>query len=203
MRGSWLHNLILVKIPRIRNNQCGEKQNILGSITAECVILFFSPQIHGQALFSAPHLLSWAEFAFFPQPSIGPHCKYPKTMASNPYLPPFKGFIREDAVLPGHQRVDGLIEVLGEPLVVLRLRHAPLAGARAFGEQVVGQAEGVLEEVERGVPESVTEQERCEGNNAKQHGQSPEPSPLGQRHGVAVRISWPGALGGRWARIAS
>lgn len=124
-------------------------------------------------------------------------------MGHNPYLPPFKGFIREDAVLSGHQRVDGLIEVLGEPGVILQLCHALLTGARPFGEEVVGQVEGVLEEVERGVPESVTEQERCEGNNAKQYSQSPESSPLGQRHVVTVRISWPGTLGGQWAKIAS
>lgn len=36
VRGSLPHNSIPVKIPRIRSNQCGEKQTLLGSITAPC-----------------------------------------------------------------------------------------------------------------------------------------------------------------------
>lgn len=95
------------------------------------------------------------------------------------YLPPFKGFIREDAVLPGHQRVDGLIEVLSEPGVVLQLCHALSTGAQPFGEKVVRKAKSILEEVERGVPESVTEQKGCKCNNTKKQSKSPDSPPLG------------------------
>lgn len=83
------------------------------------------------------------------------------------YLPPFKGFIREDAVLPGHERLDGLIEALSKPWVILQLDHALLTGAQPFGEKVIRQVKSVLEKVERGVPESVTEQECSECNGAK------------------------------------
>lgn len=94
------------------------------------------------------------------------------------YLPPFKGFIREDAVLPGHERMDGLIEALSKPWVILQLNHALSTGAQPFGEKVVRQVKSVLEKVERGVPESVTEQERCERNGAKQKSKSPDFPPL-------------------------
>lgn len=85
----------------------------------------------------------------------------PLSSRSGPYLPPFKGFVREDAIVPGHQRVDGLIEALGEPGVVVQLSHALSAGTRAFVEKV-----HVLEEVERRVPERVTEK-RGERDDAK------------------------------------
>lgn len=73
------------------------------------------------------------------------------------YLPPLKGVIREDAVLSGHQWIHGLIEALSEPRVSLRVRRAPMTGARPFGENIVGAVEGVLEEVERRVSESVSQ----------------------------------------------
>lgn len=75
--------------------------------------------------------------------------------------------------------MDGLIEALGKPGVVLQLRHALAAGTQSFGEEVVRQMKRVLEEVDRGVPESVTEQERCKCNDAKQQSKSPEFPPLG------------------------
>lgn len=86
------------------------------------------------------------------------------------YLPPFEGFVREGAVLPGHQRIDGLIEAFREPGVILQLGHALSAGARPFGEKGVRKAESVLEEVHRRVPESVAEEQRCEREDAKQQG---------------------------------
>lgn len=48
--------------------------------------------------------------------------------------------------------------------------------------------ESVLEEVERGVPESVTEQECCKCNDTTQQSKSPDFPPLGQRHVVTVRV---------------
>lgn len=97
-----------------------------------------------------------------------------------PYLPPFEGLVREGAVLPGHQRVDGLIEALREPgVAVLQLGHAPPTGTRPLREKVVRLTEGVLDEVERGVPERVAEEQRREGEDAKEQGESPHLSALG------------------------
>lgn len=169
MRGSLHHNLILVKIPWIWNNQCGEKQSLFLSITAACDLF---------ALFmiflfrTSSALRSWMCMFFF---SIlcGYNNANPLSTSSDSYLPPFKGFIRDDAVVPGHQRVDGLIEALSKPGVVVQLCHALLTGAQSFGEKVY-----VLEEIEWGVPESVTEDKCCKCNNAKQHCKSPDFPPL-------------------------
>lgn len=95
-----------------------------------------------------------------------------------PHLPPFEGLVREGAVLPGHQRVDGLIEALREPgVAVVQLGHTAPAGTRTLGEEV-----GVLEEVERRVPEGVAEEQRCEGEDAKEQDESLDLPPLGERH---------------------
>lgn len=103
--------------------------------------------------------------------------------ATSPHLPPFEGLVREGAVLPGHQRVDGLIEALREPGVAfVQLGHATPAGARTLGEEVVRLAEGVLDEVERGVPEGVAEEQRREGEDAEEQGESLDLPPLGERH---------------------
>lgn len=100
-----------------------------------------------------------------------------------PYLPPFEGLVREGAVLPGHQRVDGLIEALREPgVAVVQLGHATPAGAWTLGEEVVRLTEGVLDEVERGVPEGVAEEQRGEGEDAKEQGKGLDLPPLGERH---------------------
>lgn len=94
------------------------------------------------------------------------------------HLPPSKGLLREEAVLPGHQRVDGQVEALGEPRVAFQVSDALPTGARPLGEEAVRKAECVLEEVEGGVPESVAEQERREGDDTKQQSKCPEFSPF-------------------------
>lgn len=114
----------------------------------------------------------------FPPPILS-RIANPLNTSPESHLPPFKGFIRQDAVLPGHQRVDGLIESLRKPGIVLQFRHAMSTGAEPFGEKVVRQAESVLEEVQRGVPESVTEQERGECNDQEKQSKSPDFPPLG------------------------
>lgn len=177
VRGSLLHNLILVTIPWIWNKQCGKNKHFLGALQQQCVIRV----LYSWSFFSAPHLLSEADRGcFFSPPNPLWHTiTNPLNPCHESYLPPFKGFLREDTVLPGHQRVDGLIEALSKPGVVLQLRHALSTGAHPFGEEVVRQAKGVLEEVERGVPESVTEQERCKCDDTKQQSKSPDFPSLG------------------------
>lgn len=99
---------------------------------------------------------------------------------TSPHLPPFEGLIREGAVPPGHQRVDGLIEALREPGVAVgQLGHAVPAGTRTLGEEVVRLTEGVLDEVERRVPEGVAEEQRREGEDAKEQGESLDLPPPG------------------------
>lgn len=109
--------------------------------------------------------------------------KKTNTATAATHLPPLEGLVREGAVLPAHQRVDGLVEALREPRVgVVRLGHAAPAGARTLGEEVVRLAEGVLDEVERGVPEGVAEEQRREGEDAKEQGESLHLPPLRQGH---------------------
>lgn len=110
------------------------------------------------------------------------------------YLPPFKCFIREGAVLPAHQRADGLVEALREPGVVLHLRHAPSTGARTPGEEVVRQSECNLEEVNRGVPQVVADQDGGEGGDAEEQHKHPDFPSLPQSH--VVPDQWAGKGGG-------
>lgn len=154
-----------------------QKQTLLGSFTAAvcdpCSLFMIF-------LFSASSAFRGRSWMFFSPPNPLWHTiTNPLNPCHESYLPPFKGFLREDTVLPGHQRVDGLIEALSKPGVVLQLRHALSTGAHPFGEEVVRQAKGVLEEVERGVPESVTEQERCKCDDTKQQSKSPDFPSLG------------------------
>lgn len=145
-----------------------QKQTVLGSIRAVCVL-------YSWFLFSSTSsaLRSWMCIsAIFKG-------KSPKsTPPPESYLPPFEGVLREDAVLSGHQRVDGLIEALRKPRVILQLCHALSAGAQTFGEKVVWEAESVLEEVERRVPEGITEEEHCKCDDTKQQSKSPDFPPL-------------------------
>lgn len=106
------------------------------------------------------------------------------------YLPPFKCLIREGAVLPAHQRVDGLVEALREPGVALHLRHALPTGARTPGEEVVRQSECKLEEVNRGVPQVVADQDGGEGGDAEEQHKHPDFPPLPQSH--VVPDQWAG-----------
>ncbi len=182
---SWWRSLGFETINVAKTNTSWEHYNTVISV------------LYSWSSFSAPHLLSEAEcacFFFSFQSSVNP-----LNPSSESYLPPFKGFIREDAVLSGHQRVDGLIEALSKPGVVLQLCHALSTGAQAFGEKVVRQAKSWLEEVERGVPESITEQERCECKDTKQQSKSPEFPRLEHRHVVTVKIT----LGVQRTKIAS
>lgn len=112
-----------------------------------------------------------------------------KTTSFESYLPPPKGLFREDAVLFGHQRVDGLIEAFSKPRVPFLLRYALPTGTQPFGEKVVRKLKRVLEDIERWVPESVTKQEHRKGNATKQESKVPDFSSFDQRH-VAVTISW-------------
>lgn len=106
------------------------------------------------------------------------------------YLPPFEGLIGEGAVLPAHQRVDGLVEAFREPGVVLHLRHALSTGARTPGEEVVRQPERKLEEVNRGVPQVVADQDGGEGGDAEEQHKHPDFPPLPQSH--VVPDQWAG-----------
>lgn len=152
VRGSVLRNLIVANIPRTWNKR------FLGRITADLTDL--------HSLFIS---LSLSLFWIL------------QSTAHRSHLPPFEGLVGEAAVLPGHQRVDGLVEALGKPGIVLQLRHALVTATQAL----VGQAEGILEEVERGVPESVAEQEHGERNDAKQQNKIPDFPPLREMHVVA------------------
>lgn len=80
--------------------------------------------------------------------------------------------------------MDGLVEALREPGVVLQLRHAASTGAGAPGEQVVRQSERKLEEVKGGVPQSVAEQDGGEGGDAEEQHERPDPPPFCQSHVV-------------------
>lgn len=106
------------------------------------------------------------------------------------YLPPFERLIGEGAVLPAHQRVDGLVEAFREPGVVFHLRHALSTGARTPGEEVVRQPERKLEEVNRGVPQVVADQDGGEGGDAEEQHKHPDFPPLPQSH--VVPDQWAG-----------
>lgn len=174
-----------------------QKQTLLVCVCVCMWSLFFKHDLSFQHLICS-HKLNVHVFFFSFQSSINP-----LNPSSESYLPPFKGFIGEDAVLPGHQRVDGLIEALDEPGVVLQLRHALSTGAQPFGEKVVRQAKSWLEEVERRIPESVTEQNCCECDDTKQQSKSPDFPPPGHRHVVTVKTTWPETLGAQRIKIAS
>lgn len=121
-------------------------------------------------------------------------CKKPlqkkfKTTSFESYLPPPKGLVREDAVLFGHQRVDGLIEAFSKPRVPFLLCYALPTGTQPFGEKAVWKLKRVLEDIERWVPERVTKQEHRKGNATKQESKVPDFSSFDWRH-VTVTISW-------------
>ena len=103
------------------------------------------------------------------------------------YLPPPVGVVSEHTALPGHHRVEGLVEPLGKPGVVLRLSHAAPTAARPPGKDGVRQAESVLEEVRRRIAEGVVEQHHGERNDAEEEGQGPEFPQLEQRHDGTAR----------------
>lgn len=106
------------------------------------------------------------------------------------YLPPFEGLVREGAVLPAHQRLDGAVEALREPGVVLRLRHAAPAGAAPPGEAPEGGCEGV----EGGVQPGVAEEDGGEGDHAEEQHEVPRhPPPLHHGHAGAGQWAWGGA----------
>lgn len=79
--------------------------------------------------------------------------------------------------------MDGLVEAFREPGVVLHLRHALSTGARTPGEEVVRQSESKLEEVNRGVPQVVADQDGGEGGDAEEN-KHPDFPPLPQSHVV-------------------
>lgn len=105
-----------------------------------------------------------------------------------PYLPPPVGVLSEHAALLRHERMEGLVEPLGEPGVVVQVSHAASAAAGSPGEEAARQSEGVLEEVARRITEGVVEEHHGECNDAEEEGQGPDFPQLEQRHG-AVRHS--------------
>lgn len=85
-----------------------------------------------------------------------------------------------------------MVETLREPGVVLQLRHALSAGAGTSGEERVRQAERKLEEVNRGVAQSVAEQDGGEGGRAEEQREGPHFPPLHHGHGVPDQRAWKG-----------
>lgn len=102
-----------------------------------------------------------------------------------PYLPPPVGVLREHAALLRHERMEGLVEPLGEPGVVLQVSYAASAATGPSGEEAARQSEGVLEEVARRIAERVVEEHHGERNDAEEEGQGPHFPQLEQRHGAA------------------
>lgn len=176
--------LILVKILWIWNNQCGQNKHVPGSFAAACDLLY------GFSNF-ALHLFSEAEPAcciyFFFYNCLRKHCKNLKITSLESYLPPPKGLFREDAVLSGHQRVGGLIEAFREPWVSFEICNTLPTSTRPFGEKAVWKLKCLFENIERGVPESVTKQERCKSNATKKESKGPDFSTFDYRHVVSSR----------------
>lgn len=113
-------------------------------------------------------------YFFFLQLSVRKHCKNLKITSLESYLPPPKGLFREYAVLSGHQRVDGLIEALSKPWVSFEICNTLPTSTWPFGEKAVWKLKCLFENIERGVPESVTKQERCKGNATKKESKGPD-----------------------------
>lgn len=111
-----------------------------------------------------------------------------KTLQS--YLPPPVGVIREGAVVPGHQRENGLIEAVSQPSVAPHICHARITCTDVFGEKAARNARSILEEMKGGVAEGEAEQQSRAGEGAAEEKKSQEFVLTEWRHPLQSRISF-------------